>query len=132
MYEDITIRQALNSPIEKIVGNGSTNCGLWYDWFCSNKSLINRGETLVGKLKQIVNSPKINIDTMYVFFKNNCPMIGSTYDDFRICDVKTGNVIFTIIPKNNEGKCEVWGQQNEFEKELFVGSWADAKKWFNS
>ena len=72
----------------------------WYDWFCSDTSLARRLAAMAGKVKKIAKSDKINLDTMYVFFKNNCPMwTSATYDDFRICDMKTGDVIFTIVPK---------------------------------
>jgi len=103
----------------------------WYDWFCSKKSLKNRSIKLFIKLKSIVNSSKINKDTMYVFYKNNCPMIGSTYDDFRICDIETGNVIYTIIPKESRsGKSEVWGSENDFKEVLASGTWKDIKNFF--
>ena len=128
---DISIRQALQLPLEDVIGNTSGKIGLWYDWFCADKALPNRGKVSVTRLKQIIDSPKINIDTMYVFFKNNCPVFNKLYDDFRICDLKSGNVIFTVIPKNNDNESEIWGRENGFKEPLFVGSWTDAKKWFN-
>jgi len=119
-----SIREYLANPYDE-----KENWYPWYDWFCSEKSLVNRGIKLLTKLKSIVNSPKINQDTMYVFYKNNCPMFGSTYDDFRICDIKTGNVIYTIIPKI-VGKSEVWGSENDFQKVLVIGTWNDVKNYF--
>lgn len=106
----------------------------WYDWFCKETSLRNKTYKLAAKLKQIVSSPKINQDTMYVFFKNNCPMSGSLYDDFRICDMKTGNVIWTITPScghnSNKGKAEVWGKANAFDGAIITGTWKDVKNFF--
>ncbi len=109
----------------------------WYDWFCKDESLARKTKSLFGKLKQVINSPKIgSLEDKYVFFKNNCPMDGSLYDDFRICDKKTGDVIFTITPKSGhrslKGAGEVWGRENKFEGPLFSGSWLEIKNWFNN
>lgn len=106
----------------------------WYDWFCNDKSLAAKTKSLGRKLIQIVNSPKINPETSYVFFKNNCPMWGKLYDDFRICDIKSGNVIYCITPKSGHevknGLGDVWGRENDFKEPLFEGSWKEIKDWF--
>ena len=114
----------------------STQCDAgWYDWFCSDSSLAKKTAKLYGFLEKIINSKKINKETSYVFFKNNCPMYGNLYDDFRICSIENNDVIFTITPKsghkNLNGKGEVWGQENGFKKALFTGTWAEIKTWFN-
>lgn len=116
--------------------NRSVQCDAgWYDWFCRDSSLRNKTYKLTAKLKKIINSEKINQDTMYVFFKNNCPCNGSLYDDFRICDRETGDVIFTIIPalghESKFGQSEVWGRENNFECALVEGTWKDVLKFFN-
>ena len=106
----------------------------WYDWFCKESSLRNKTKKLTAKLKQILASPKINQDTMYVWFKNNCPGEGSLYDDFRIADIATGGTIYTIIPASgfttDKGKSEVWGRENDFDGPLVYGTWKDVKAFF--
>ncbi len=106
----------------------------WYDWFCKDSSLAGRTIKLTSKLKTIVLSPKIDLDKMYVFFKNNCPMVGTGYDDFRICDMATGKVIFTVTPSNGhdsiKGQASVWGSENKFEKPLAEGTWDDVMNYF--
>lgn len=106
----------------------------WYDWFCKDSSLQNKTCQLTKKLKQLVASSKINVETSYVFFKNNCPMVGRLYDDFRICDMKTGNVIYTVIPSSGhdseKGVAAVWGKENKFEEPLVTGTWKDVKRYF--
>ena len=107
----------------------------WYDWFCRDGSLRNKTYSLTRKLSQIVGSEKINIDTMYVFFKNNCPVVGKLYDDFRICDMKTGDVIYTITPavgyKDTYGRSEVWGsKENDFKEPIVAGTWNDVLFFF--
>lgn len=108
---------------------------LWYDWFCKDTSLQKKGEALFKKLKAISNSTKFDNSKSYVFFKNNCPVFGRLYDDFRICDIETGDVIFTVVPKSgyyaDNGLGKVWGyDENGKFKELFKGSWKEIKQWF--
>jgi len=108
----------------------------WYDWFCREQSLRNKTIALTKKLKTILESKKIDQDSMYVFFKNNCPMNGSLYDDFRICDMKTGDVVYTIIPSSGhrpiKGKAFVYGKENDFAEPLGEGKWKDVKEFFLS
>lgn len=106
----------------------------WYDWFCKDRSLRNKTYALAPKVKRIAKSSKVNVETMYVFFKNNCPLYGELYDDFRICDLETGDVVFTIVPKSGhnskKGMTEIWGRENEFKEPLYEGDWKGALKWF--
>lgn len=106
----------------------------WYDWFCRDTSLAAKTQKLGKKVLQLMKSSKIDIEKNYVFFKNNCPMNGSLYDDFRICDMETGNVIYTITPScghnSNKGTAEVWGPENSFFEPLVSGSWKDVKTFF--
>lgn len=106
----------------------------WYDWFCRDTSLAAKTRKLGKKVLQLMSSPKIDCEKNYVFFKNNCPMFGSLYDDFRICDMKTGNVIYTVTPSCghhfNKGKAEVWGRENDFSELLVSGTWKDVKTFF--
>lgn len=103
----------------------------WYDWFCRDTSLAAKTAALGKKVKQLAGSTKLNLDTMYVFFKNNCPMVGGLYDDFRICDLTTGDVLYTVVPRcTHSGKAEVWGRENNFQGPLVQGTWRDVKAFF--
>ena len=142
----INIATFLTLPFEAQVGNLDTKkfgrdqdatCGVWYDWFCTDKSLSTRGKALVTKLKSIQHSKRFNPETTYTFFKNNCPCVGNLYDDFRICDIESGNVIFCVVPKSGhtsmKGLGEVWGKKEDGEfGELIIGNWKEIKEWFNS
>ena len=107
----------------------------WYDWFCKDASLAAKTIKLTRKLKQIINSSKIDQDKMYVFFKNNCPCYGKLYDDFRICSIETGDVVYTICPAvgydKTFGQAEVWGPENEFKEAIIAGTWEDVLTFFN-
>ena len=107
---------------------------LWYDWFCRDTSLKRKGEALLKKLKVIASSNKFDNDKCYVFFKNNCPCYGNLYDDFRICDKETGDVLYCVIPKSGfkryEGRAQVYGVDNDFKEPLVEGTWRDVKAWF--
>jgi hypothetical protein len=103
----------------------------WYDWFCRDTSLAAKTEKLGRKVLQLMKSTKIDTEKNYVFFKNNCPMRGGLYDDFRVCDMETGDVIFTVVPRcTHSGKAEVWGRENEFKGPLVQGTWRDVKTFF--
>ena len=107
---------------------------VFYDWFCTKKALANRGKILFSKLNSILPTTKFDVDKTYVFFKNNCPLSGNLYDDFRICDIKTGKVLYTVSPSvgysNMNGEATVWGKDNNFEEALVTGTWKDVKKFF--
>jgi hypothetical protein len=103
----------------------------WYDWFCRDTALAAKTQKLGKKVLQLMKSTKIDIEKNYVFFKNNCPMRGGLYDDFRVCDMETGDVIFTIVPRcTHSGKAEVWGRENNFNGPLVQGTWRDVKAFF--
>lgn len=106
----------------------------WYDWFCKETSLAGKTKKLGNKLLQIMDSPKFNKDKCYVWFKNNCPMVGNLYDDFRIADIETCEVIYTIVPSSgftkNKGKAELWGKENDFQGPIVEGTWKDIKNYF--
>lgn len=106
----------------------------WYDWFCRDTSLQAKTRNLGKKMLQLMKSDKIDADKQYVWFKNNAPMYGSLYDDLRIADMETGDVIYTIVPScgfsANKGVAQVWGRENNFSKPLVSGSWKDVKTFF--
>ena len=124
-----------NINIATLINQDNPNImDLWYDWFCKDSSLIKKGEDLLKKLKMISGSTKFNNEKTYVFFKNNCPLNGCLYDDFRICDMESGDVIYTVIPKSghksDHGLGSVWGRENDFDEPLFQGTWKEIKNWF--
>lgn len=125
-----------NDTISTILANIDTYdvMDLWYDWFCRETSLKRKGEALLKKLKAIASSNKFDNDKCYVFFKNNCPCYGSLYDDFRICDKETGDVLYCVVPKSgfkrDEGRAQVYGVDNDFKEPLVEGTWRDVKAWF--
>ena len=118
-------------------GNFEVQCRAgWFDWFCPDNQLVKKTHALAEKLFQLLGSTKISQLTDYVFFKNNCPLNGELYDDFRICDIKTGEVIYTICPSlgydSQKGVAEVWGRENDFKEPLVSGTWKDVLKFFYS
>lgn len=97
----------------------TTQCNAgWYDWFCKDSSLANKTIRMGNIIKKITN-PTI-LDNMYVFFKNNCPLVGSLYDQFKFCDIETGDVIYCICcdDKRYDYRYEVYGIENDFRKAL--------------
>ena len=86
-------------------------CFNFYDWFCKDSALERKANILFPKVKKFIESTRVDILDTYVFFKNNCPVNGPLYDDFRICD--ENGVLFTVIPKcGHSGKAEIWGKND--------------------
>jgi hypothetical protein len=104
--------------------DGTTgSCYNFYDWFCKDSSLERKARALFPRVKRFLKEhPEIDILSTYVFFKNNCPMNGPLYDDFRIVDIESGNVLFTVTPKcGHSGQAEIWGRSNDFKEPIKVG-----------
>lgn len=105
----------------------------WYDWFCRDTSLRNKTYKMGNIIQKITNENLLN--NCYIFFKNNCPMVGPLYDDFRICDLKTGDVIYTVVidDKRNNFKYIVYGIENDFKKPLFeTNKSKELVNWLNN
>ncbi len=127
MRDEITITQLLAKPITNDIIED-----LWFDWFCKDSALINKGINLLKKLKAISKSPKFDNDKCYVFFKNSMTGYGRLFDELKICDIETGDVVYTILPNGRgDGYPEVWGVDNDFEKPIIeVNTWKELKAWF--
>ena len=131
----------VHSSIQEVVNTELTDkeiLNLWYDYFCKPSSLVNKGRALIRKLKKIYKLNELSgrkyfdPNKTYVFFKNNCPFCGNLYDDFRICDLETREVIFTIQVNRYDQKhsAELWGLPNNFEGAILEGSIKDVYNYF--
>lgn len=107
----------------------------WYDWFCKTTSLRNKTYKMGRIIKQLKTGGKIDFENWYVWFKNNCPMVGPLYDDFRFADINTGDVQFTICidDKRAKHKYDVWGRKNNFDGPIIgFDNSRDLIKWLNT
>lgn len=106
----------------------------WYDWFCKDESLANKTKRMGNIVKQFKDGGKLNLDKIYVWFKNNCPLAGTLYDDFRIADIESGDTLFTIQINcfREEKRYTVYGKKNDFDTSLFnTDSIKELVSWFN-
>lgn len=114
----------------------------WYDWFCKDSSLKGKTYRMGSIIQQVKDGGKVDLDNWYVWFKNNCPLNGPLYDDFRFADLKTGNVMFTIQINCcwNKHRYTVYGRKPTengyttfFDKPLFeCDNSRDLVKWLNT
>lgn len=86
----ISINQLLKNPEEEIKND---RCHFFYDWFCQDSALPNRALKFIPLLRLLVERDLLDGDSNYVWFKNNCPMDGTLYDDMRISNIKTGKFL---------------------------------------
>jgi hypothetical protein len=123
---EIALKQQLAQFEKGIIVDGSGKvddmCYNFYDWFCKDSSLERKAKSLYSQTKKFVKKFNIDTENHSVFFKNNCPMRGPLYDDFRICDIRTGDVVWTVIPKcSHSGEAEIWGALNNFKEAIYTG-----------
>ena len=105
----------------------------WYDWFCSDSALKRKTDRMGKVVARLTDSDKVNLDTMYVFFKNCCPMVGPLYDQFKICDLKTGEVLFCIdLGDQRQVKLwQVWDCRDNTPPAPGFDNSAELVKWLN-
>ena len=106
----------------------------WFDWFCRDSSLANKTIQMGSIIKQIKAGGKVDLETSYVWFKNNCPLNGPLYDDFRIADIENNNNLFVVQIDCvwNDTKYTVFERLDGFEKPVFqTESSRELVKWFN-
>lgn len=124
--KQVTLRQQLEAFDKGIFldadGTEDSTCFVFYDWFCSDKALRNKSIKLFKQLKLFVKMKDIDLDNMYVFFKNNCPVNGPLYDDFRIVDIKEGTVQFIVTAKSGHtGRAEIYSRENGYAFPIKTG-----------
>jgi hypothetical protein len=136
METKVSVREFIQNYEKGIYDDPSVNTMIdagWFDWFCDDEELKPRLDALFTKVTRIAHSAKIDMDTM--FFKNNCPVCGALFDDFRFCEIESDDVVFTVIPASghdrDQGLSEVWGRENNFECALAKGNWHDVQEFFS-
>jgi hypothetical protein len=106
----------------------------WYDWFCQDSSLANKTKRMGQIIKQFKAGGKVDLETSYVWFKNNCPLNGPLYDDFRIADIES-DVTLMVIQLNcphSDKTYSVSERLNHFEKPIFeTDSSRELIRWIN-
>lgn len=111
----------------------------WYDWFCRDTSLKNKTYKMGKVIAKVKSGGKVDVDNCYVWLKNNCPLNGTLYDDFRFARIEDGEVQLTIQIDCcwNKHKYCVFGRKEphgEFLKEVLFESNTvkELGDWLNS
>lgn len=107
----------------------------WFDWFCKDTSLAAKTKRMGSIVKQVKAGGKVDIDGMYVWFKNNCPLNGPLYDDFRFATIEDGRTQFTVQINCswNDARYTVYARENDFEEPICeTDSSRELVKWFNT
>lgn len=109
----------------------------WYDWFCKDDKLQKKTMKLGKKLKSLLPTKLFNPDNTYVFFKNNCPVVGKLYDSFSICEISTGDVVFWVAPHCGYSRSYnklpvVVNVKEDNNKEYIFNNWHKVKYYFHT
>ena len=113
----------------------------FFDWFCTEAGLRNRSKSLVAKLNAVLKAngdagnKRFNPEQVNVCFKNNCPMDGKLYDDFRICELDGTDVLFCVTPKSgftsDHGASSLWARDGDEMVEVEgIKVWDDVLVYF--
>jgi hypothetical protein len=106
----------------------------WYDWFCKDSSLMNKTKRMGNIIKQMKQGGKVDLESSYVWFKNNCPLVGNLYDDFRIADLESGVtlIVVQINAPRHDKRYSVYERLTHYEKVVFsTDSSKELVKWLN-
>lgn len=107
----------------------------WYDWWCKDDTLVKKTKRMGNIIKKIKQGGKIDLDKHYVWFKNNCPVVGGLYDDFRFSDIETGanQFVVQIGDHREEYRYNVFVPINGFSVPIFSTNYSkELVKWFNT
>ena len=138
MEKNMTIREFMDRWNNGDFSGGSfremVDAG-WYDWFCSDSSLLNRTKKIVNILNGITNDWVL--DNFHVWFKNNCPASNHPlYDDVRFepMDYDKRDELFfcvTIDDKRQDHKYCIFTARNGYRDEAFADNVRDVWKFIN-
>jgi hypothetical protein len=103
-YEEGAFRSSHNARMDV---RTACNAG-WWDWFCTDSSLLNRTNKFIPIIKNLKSSLNVDLINNYVFFKNNCPCVGPTYDSMSICEMESQDVKFWIAYRCPHSNGATW------------------------
>lgn len=111
----------------------------WYDWFCKNNTLKSKTIKMGKIINKLKAGGKVKLTDWYVWFKNNCPLNGLLYDDFRFARLDSGDVMFIVQMDCcwNEFRFSVYGRtpdgEGHWDEPLFqCNSVKELVNWLNS
>lgn len=114
----------------------------WGDWFCEVKDLAEKTRTIGRVISGITSGGKVDPAKTTVLFFNSLAysddpdgyVDARSYDDFRICNARTGTVKFTVLIHcpGERYTYVVYGSRNRFREPLARFSYADQLlQWLN-
>jgi hypothetical protein len=117
-----------------------TPFGQFYDWFASDSRIANDAAILSNKAMDITTamieggfSPR----NYHIWFKNNAPMSGGTYNDIRVSDIYKDDgrnvAVIQISAPYSEKKFSVYTDEDGYETPAFeTDSWQDILSQFRT
>lgn len=121
----LTLRQQIKAYEAQNEDWIDDDCYQFYDWFCASKSLERKSKSLMTKAIKVIKLLHIDVDKHYIWFKNNLTGGGVLYDDFRIADIETGDVIYNVSPSDGHtGMARIYYKGDGFETPKY-----EAESW---